>query len=92
MFVRHSILAYNTLISIVANSLWMIQMTENKKEKQLTCVFWENVVCTFKQYRPNECLNERCPHYQRWERMMDEADELDDAEVEEALRSGVHPK
>jgi hypothetical protein len=55
------------------------------------CVFWENVTCTLKRYRPNECLNVRCSHYQRWERMMDEENERDDAEVEEALRSGVHP-
>lgn len=55
------------------------------------CVFWENVVCAFKRYHPNECVNERCPHYQRWERMMEEEDERDDAEVEDVLRSGVHP-
>jgi hypothetical protein len=75
----------------------MVRMKTGKKSdlvfpksraSEMPCVFWENVVCTFKRYRPNECMNERCPHYQRWERMMDEEDEREDAEVEEILRSG----
>lgn len=58
---------------------------------EVRCIFWENVPCTFKRYCPNICLNERCPHFQRWKRMMDEEDEREDAEVDEILSSGVHP-
>jgi hypothetical protein len=52
-----------------------------EKPKVLSCMFWNDVLCSFRKYEKfglmNRCL--KCEHYLRFEREMDEEDqELDD--------------
>jgi hypothetical protein len=69
------------------------QLGEDSRDKNglklLSCYFWDDVLCSHrKDARFGVMIRcSKCSHYERWERMMDEEDEIDD-EIDEMRK---HP-
>lgn len=57
--------------------------------KPLSCLFLDDVLCSYRKDQRLTVLSRcfKCPHYERWERMMDEEDAREDAEIEDILKN-----
>jgi hypothetical protein len=66
--------------------------SESPRRLALPCVFWDDVLCSFRKYENvkilSRCFN--CSHYKRFMDEMEEEDRKIDAEIAEIHRTGVH--
>jgi hypothetical protein len=68
-------------------------MVDVKSLKVLSCVFFDDVLCSFRKSVKfvvmARCFN--CREYKRFMQEMEEEDRKIDAEIEEVHRTGVYP-
>lgn len=68
-------------------------MTASAKNRsiRLPCILFDGVKCSHRKSMGQQILREcmDCPHWERFEREMDEEDQRMDAKVEEIFRTGV---